>query len=124
MKTSKYIAITTTICAILLAGCGEQAQTKNQATPQAAPAKQVQVQQLQQDKVISKGKIVGKTEIVGGKIVDVEERTVETVDVYGKPKTEKRYYIAGTNSRIHYDPNEKDVTIKNKGQQVDDVRVK
>lgn len=126
MKISKSIAITTSVCAILLTGCGaEQEQAKNQTTPQAAPAKQVQqVQQPQQDKVISKGKIVGKTEVLGRGIVDVEERTVETVDVYGKPKTEKRYYIAGTSSRIHYDPNEKDVTIKNKGQQVDDVKVK
>ena len=125
MKT-KYIAIITSIVAVLLTGCGaEKAEQKNQSVPNATPAKQVQTYQT--DKVISKGKIVGKVKTwgdKGDKIVDVEERIVETVDVYGKPKTEKRYYNAETGSRIHYNPNEKDTTIKNEGQQVDTVKIK
>lgn len=122
----KYIALTASIVALLLTGCGsEKAEQKNSSVPQATPAQQVQT--VQQDKVISKGKIVGKTKTwadKGTQIVEVEERVVETIDPFGKPKTEKRYYIAGTNSRIHFDPNEKDVTIKNEGQQVDAVKVK
>lgn len=122
----KHIAIITSIVAVLLTGCGtEKAEQKNQSVPNATPAKQVQTYQT--DKVISKGKIVGKVKTWGNKgdkIVDVEERIVETVDVYGKPKTEKRYYNAETGGRIHYNPNEKDTTIKNEGQQVDAVKVK
>ena len=126
MKT-KHIAIITSILAVLLTGCGtEKAEQKNQSIPNATPAKQVQTYQT--DKVISKGKIVGKVSSTwgdkGDKIVDVEERIVETVDVYGKPKTEKRYYNAETGGRIHYNPNEKDTTIKNEGQQVDAVKIK
>ena len=125
MKT-KHIAIITSILAVLLTGCGtEKAEQKNQSIPNATPAKQVQTYQT--DKVISKGKIVGKVKTCGDKgdkIVDVEERIVETVDVYGKPKTEKRYYNAETGGRIHYNPNEKDTTIKNEGQQVDAVKIK
>lgn len=125
MKT-KHIAIITSILAVLLTGCGtEKAEQKNQSIPNATPAKQVQTYQT--DKVISKGKIVGKVKTwgdKGDKIVDVEERIVETVDVYGKPKTEKRYYNAETGCRIHYNPNEKDTTIKNEGQQVDAVKIK
>lgn len=125
MKT-KHIAIITSIVAVLLTGCGtEKSEQKNQSIPNASPAKQVQTYQT--DKVISKGKIVGKVKTwgdKGDKIVDVEERIVETVDVYGKPKTEKRYYNAETGGRIHYDPNEKDTTIKNEGQQVDAVKIK
>lgn len=125
MKT-KHIAIITSILAVLLTGCGtEKAEQKNQSIPNATPAKQVQTYQT--DKVISKGKIVGKVKTwgdKGDKIVDVEERIVETVDVYGKPKTEKRYYSAETGGRIHYNPNEKDTTIKNEGQQVDAVKIK
>lgn len=125
MKT-KHIAIITSIVAVLLTGCGtEKAEQKNQSIPNATPAKQVQTYQT--DKVISKGKIVGKVKTwgdKGDKIVDVEERIVETVDVYGKAKTEKRYYNAETGGRIHYNPNEKDTTIKNEGQQVDAVKIK
>lgn len=125
MKT-KHIAIITSIVAVLLTGCGtEKAEQKNQSIPNATPAKQVQTYQT--DKVISKGKIVGKVKTwgdKGDKIVDVEERIVETVDVYGKPKTEKRYYNAETGDRIYYNPNEKDTTIKNEGQQVDAVKIK
>ena len=125
MKT-KHIAIITSILAVLLTGCGtEKTEQKNQSIPNATPAKQVQTYQT--DKVISKGKIVGKVKTwgdKGDKIVDVEERIVETVDVYGKPKTEKRYYNAETGARIHYNPNEKDTTIKNEGQQVDAVKIK
>ena len=117
----KHIVIITSIVAVLLTGCGtEKAEQKNQSVPNATPAKQVQT-------YISKGKIVGKVKTwgdKGDKIVDVEERIVETVDVYGKPKTEKRYYNAETGGRIHYNPNEKDTTIKNEGQQVDAVKVK
>lgn len=125
MKT-KHIAILASIVTVLLAGCGtEKTEQKNQSIPNATPAKQVQTYQT--DKVISKGKIVGKVKTwgdKGDKIVDVEERIVETVDVYGKPKKEKRYYNAETGGRIHYDPNEKDTTIKNEGQQVDVVKIK
>lgn len=125
MKT-KHIAIITSILAVLLTGCGtEKAEQKNQSIPNATPAKQVQTYQT--DKVISKGKIVGKVKTwgdKGGKIVDVEERIVETVDIYGKPKTEKRYYNAETGGGIYYNPNEKDTTIKNEGQQVDAVKIK
>lgn len=125
MKT-KHIAIITSILAVLLTGCGtEKAEQKNQSIPNATPAKQVQTYQT--DKVIRKGKIVGKVKTwgdKGDKIVDVEERIVETVDVYGKPKTEKRYYNAETGDRVHYNPNEKDTTIKNEGQQVDAVKIK
>lgn len=125
MKT-KHIAIITSILAVLLTGCGtEKAEQKNQSIPNATPAKQVQTYQT--DKVISKGKIVGKVKTwgdKGDKIVDVEERIEETVDVYGKPKTEKRYYNAETGGIIHYNPNEKDTTIKNEGQQVDAVKIK
>lgn len=110
MKT-KHIAIITSILAVLLTGCGTE---KTEQT-------------YQTDKVISKGKIVGKVKTwgdKGDKIVDVEERIVETVDVYGKPKTEKRYYNAETGGRVHYNPNKKDTTIKNEGQQVDAVKIK
>ena len=124
MKISKYIVITASICAIFLTGCGsEQAQTKNQTTPQAAPAKQVQVQQPQQDKVISQGKIVGTTQLTDGKTVQVEERIIETTNAFGEKVQRKRYYDAANGHAITYTP-KKDVTIKNKGQQVDDVKVK
>ena len=57
MKT-KFIAISISLIAILLTGCGqEKAEQKPSSLPQAAPAQQAKT--LLPDKVITKGKIVG-----------------------------------------------------------------
>lgn len=123
MKTSKYIAIAASIFALLLAGCGEEkSQAKSQTTPQAAPAKQVQNEEG--EKVLSKGKIIGTTTVLQNgkdKVIQVEERVVRKRAVTGQFVTKKEYYNAETGNPISYDPerDNKDVTIKNKGQQVD-----
>lgn len=119
MKTSKYIAIAASIFALLLAGCGEEKpQAKPQTTPQAAPAKQIQAPLP--DKVVSKGKIVGTTEVWNnGKAttVQVEEREIETYGIGDKRIIEKRYYHAGTDNQIYgYRPGQEDKKIKNEGQ--------
>lgn len=79
MKT-KFIAISISLIAILLAGCGqEKAEQKPSSLPQAAPAQQVNT--LLPDKVVSKGKIVGTTKLASGRTVEVEEREIETYGV-------------------------------------------
>lgn len=123
MKTSKYIAIAASIFALLLAGCGEEKpQAKPQTTPQAAPAKQIEKSADKQ--VLSKGKIVGTTTVLENgqrKVIQVEERVVKKMGVTGQYVTKKEYYDAADGKPISYDPerDNKDVTIKNKGQQVD-----
>lgn len=117
MKT-KFIAISISLIAILLTGCGqEKAEQKPSSLPQAAPAQQTKT--LFPDKVISKGKIVGTTELANGRTVEVEEREVETYDIGDKRIIEKRYYQAGTDKRIFgYAAQQKykDKKIKNEGQ--------
>ena len=117
MKT-KYLAVAASLIAILLAGCGsDKAEQKASNLPQAAPAQQVQ--QLQPDKVLSKGKIVGTTKVQNGQVVDVEEREVETYGVGDKRIVEKRYYEVGTNNRIFGYASSlkyKDKKIENKGE--------
>lgn len=117
MKT-KFIAISISLIAILLAGCGqEKAEQKPSSLPQAAPAQQVNT--LLPDKVVSKGKIVGTTKLASGRTVEVEEREIETYGVGDKRIIEKRYYQAGTDNRIFgYAAQQKykDKKIKNEGQ--------
>lgn len=117
MKT-KFIAISISLIAILLAGCGqEKAEQKPSSLPKATPAQQVNT--LLPDKVITKGKIVGTTKLASGRTVEVEEREVETYDIGDKRIVEKRYYQAGTDNRIFgYAAQQKykDKKIKNEGQ--------
>ena len=117
MKT-KFIAISISLIAILLAGCGqEKAEQKPSSLPQAAPAQQANTPLP--DKVISKGKIVGTAKVVGGNTVQVEEREIETYGIGDKRIVEKRYYQAGTDNRIFgYAAQQKykDKKIKNEGQ--------
>ena len=112
MKT-KFIAIAISLIAILLAGCGqEKTEQKPSSLPQAAPAQQTKT--LLPDKVISKGKIVGTTELANGRTVEVE-----TYDIGDKRIIEKRYYQAGTDKRIFgYAAQQKykNKKIKNEGQ--------
>ena len=117
MKT-KFIAISISLIAILLAGCGqEKAEQKPSSLPQAAPAQQANTPLP--DKVISKGKIVGTAKVVDGNTVQVEEREIETYGIGDKRIVEKRYYQAGTDNRIFgYAAQQKykDKKIKNEGQ--------
>lgn len=117
MKT-KFIAIAISLIAILLAGCGqEKAEQKPSSLPQAAPAQQVNT--LLPDKVVSKGKIVGTTKVVGGNTVQVEEREIETYGVGDKRIIQKRYFEAGTDNQIFgYEAQQKykNKKIKNEGQ--------
>lgn len=117
MKT-KFIAISISLIAILLTGCGqEKAEQKPSSLPQAAPAQQVNT--LLPDKVITKGKIVGTTKLASGRTVEVEEREVETYDIGDKRIIEKRYFEAGTDKRIFgYAAQQKykNKKIKNEGQ--------
>lgn len=117
MKT-KFIAISISLIAILLAGCGqEKAEQKPSSLPQAAPAQQANTPLP--DKVISKGKIVGTAKVVGGNTVQVEEREIETYGIGGKRVVEKRYYEAGTDNFLPgYKAQQKykNKKIKNEGQ--------
>ena len=117
MKT-KFIAISISLIAILLTGCGqEKAEQKPSSLPQAAPAQQVNT--LLPDKVITKGKIVGTTKVVGGNTVQVEEREIETYGVGDKRIVQKRYFEAGTDNQIFgYEAQQKykNKKIKNEGQ--------
>lgn len=117
MKT-KFIAISISLIAILLAGCGqEKAEQKPSSLPQAAPAQQINT--LLPDKVVSKGKIVGTTKVVGGNTVQVEEREIETYGIGGKRIIQKRYFEAGTDNQIFgYEAQQKykNKKIKNEGQ--------
>ena len=117
MKT-KFIAISISLIAILLAGCGqEKAEQKPSSLPQAAPAQQVNT--LLPDKVVSKGKIVGTTKLASGRTVEVEEREIETYGVGGKRIIQKRYFEAGTDNQIFgYEAQQKykNKKIKNEGQ--------
>lgn len=117
MKT-KFIAISISLIAILLAGCGqEKAEQKPSSLPQAAPAQQVNT--LLPDKVVSKGKIVGTTKVVGGNTVQVEEREIETYGIGDKRIIQKRYFEAGTDNQIFgYEAQQKykNKKIKNEGQ--------
>lgn len=115
---SKFIAISISLIAILLAGCGqEKAEQKPSSLPQAAPAQQANTPLP--DKVISKGKIVGTAKVVGGNTVQVEEREIETYGIGGKRIVEKRYYEAGTDNFLPgYKAQQKykNKKIKNEGQ--------
>ena len=117
MKT-KFIAIAISLITILLAGCGqEKTEQKPSNLPQAAPAQQAKT--LLPDKVISKGKIVGTSQVTSGRIVEVEEREVETYGIGDKRIIQKRYYEAGTDNQIFgYEAQQKykDKKIKNEGQ--------
>ena len=117
MKT-KFIAISISLIAILLAGCGqEKAEQKPSSLPQAAPAQQANTPLP--DKVISKGKIVGTAKVVGGNTVQVEEREIETYGIGDKRIVEKRYYEAGTDNFLPgYKAQQKykNKKIKNEGQ--------
>ena len=117
MKT-KFIAISISLIAILLAGCGqEKAEQKPSSLPQAAPAQQANAPLP--DKVISKGKIVGTAKVAGVGTVQVEEREVETYGIGDKRIIQKRYYQAGTDDQIFgYEAQQKykDKKIKNEGQ--------
>lgn len=117
MKT-KFIAISISLIAILLAGCGqEKAEQKPSSLPQAAPAQQANTPLP--DKVISKGKIVGTAKVVDGNTVQVEEREIETYGIGGKRVVEKRYYEAGTDIFLPgYEAQQKykNKKIKNEGQ--------
>lgn len=117
MKT-KFIAISISLIAILLTGCGqEKAEQKPSSLPQAAPAQQANTPLP--DKVISKGKIVGTAKVVGGNTVQVEEREIETYGIGGKRIVEKRYYEAGTDNFLPgYKAQQKykNKKIKNEGQ--------
>lgn len=117
MKT-KFIAISISLIAILLTGCGqEKAEQKPSNLPQAAPAQQTKT--LLPDKVISKSKIVGTTELASGRTVEVEEREIETYGVGDKRIIQKRYFEAGTDNQIFgYEAQQKykNKKIKNEGQ--------
>lgn len=117
MKT-KFIAISISLIAILLAGCGqEKAEQKPSSLPQAATAQQANTPLP--DKVISKGKIVGTAKVVDGNTVQVEEREIETYGIGGKRIVEKRYYEAGTDNFLPgYKAQQKykNKKIKNEGQ--------
>lgn len=117
MKT-KFIAISISLIAILLAGCGqEKAEQKPSSLPQAATAQQANTPLP--DKVISKGKIVGTAKVVGGNTVQVEEREIETYGIGDKRIVEKRYYEAGTDNFLPgYKAQQKykNKKIKNEGQ--------
>lgn len=117
MKT-KFIAISISLIAILLAGCGqEKAEQKPSSLPQAAPTQQANTPLP--DKVISKGKIVGTAKVVGGNTVQVEEREIETYGIGGKRIVEKRYYEVGTDNFLPgYEAQQKykNKKIKNEGQ--------
>ena len=117
MKT-KFIAISISLIAILLTGCGqEKAELKPSSLHQAAPAQQAD--NHFPDKVISKGKIVGTAKIAGGNTVQVEEREIETYGIGGKRIVEKRYFEAGTDDQIFgYEAQQKlkNKKIKNEGQ--------
>ena len=117
MKT-KFIAISISLIAILLAGCGqEKAEQKPSSLPQAAPAQQANTPLP--DKVISKGKIVGTAKVVDGNTVQVEEREIETYGIGDKRIVEKRYYEAGTDNFLPgYKAQQKykNKKIKNEGQ--------
>lgn len=117
MKT-KFIAISISLIAILLTGCGqEKAEQKPSSLPQAAPARQANTPLP--DKVISRGKIVGTSKIQDGTTVQVEEREIETYGIGDKRVIKKRYYEAGTDNQIFgYEAQQKykDKKIKNEGQ--------
>ena len=117
MKT-KFIAISISLIAILLTGCGqEKAEQKPSSLPQAAPAQHANTHLP--DKVISKGKIVETAKIAGGNTVQVEEREIETYGIGGKRIVEKRYFEAGTDDQIFgYEAQQKlkNKKIKNEGQ--------
>ena len=112
MKT-KFIAISISLIAILLAGCGqEKAEQKPSSLPQAAPAQQANTPLP--DKVISKGKIVGTAKVVDGTTVQIE-----TYGIGDKRIVEKRYYEAGTDNFLPgYEAQQKykNKKIKNEGQ--------
>lgn len=115
---NKFIALSISLIAILLTGCGqEKAEQKPSSLPQAAPAQQANTPLP--DKVISKGKIVGTAKVAGVGTVDVEEREIETYGIGGKRVVEKRYYEAGTDDQIFgYEAQQKykNKKIKNEGQ--------
>lgn len=117
MKT-KFIAISISLIAILLAGCGqEKAEQKPSSLPKATPAQQVNT--LLPDKVITKGKIVGTTKLASGRTVEVEEREIETYGVGDKRIIQKRYFESGTDNQIFgYEAQQKykNKKIKNEGQ--------
>ncbi len=118
MMKPKFIAISISLVAILLTGCGqEKAEQKPSSLPQAAPAQRANTPLP--DKVISKGKIVGTAKVVGGNTVQVEEREIETYGIGDKRIIQKRYYEAGTDNWLPgYEAQQKykNKKIKNEGQ--------
>lgn len=114
---NKFIALSISLIAILLTGCGQEKAEQKTNLPQAAPAQQANAPLP--DKIISKGKIVGTAEVAGVGTVDVEEREVETYGIGDKRIVQKRYYQAGTDDQIFgYEAQQKykNKKIKNEGQ--------
>lgn len=114
---NKFIALSISLIAILLTGCGQEKAEQKTNLPQAAPAQQANAPLP--DKIISKGKIVGTAKVAGVGTVDVEEREVETYGIGDKRIVQKRYYQAGTDDQIFgYEAQQKykNKKIKNEGQ--------
>lgn len=112
----KYFALALSLSAFLFAGCGsDEKKPADTSLPKAAP-----MQEVEGNKLISKGKIVGTTQVRtknGMETVTVEEREFEMINAVGKKQIVKKYYNANTGDRIYgYKPDAKDVTIKNKGE--------
>ena len=114
----KFNGIMLALCVstLLFAGCGsEEKKPADSSLPKAAP-----MQEVEGNKLISKGKIVGTTQVRtknGMETVTVEEREFEMINAVGKKQIVKKYYNANTGDRIYgYKPDAKDVTIKNKGE--------
>ena len=114
----KFNGIMLALCVstLLFAGCGsDEKKPADTALPKAAP-----MQEIEGHKLISKGKIVGITQVRtknGMETVTVEEREFEMINAVGKKQIVKKYYNANTGDRIYgYRPDAKDVTIKNKGE--------
>ena len=114
----KFNGIMLALCVstLLFAGCGsEEKKPADSSLPKAAP-----MQEVEENKLISKGKIVGTTQVRtknGMETVTVEEREYERINAVGKKQIFKEYYDANTGEIIYgYRPDAKDVTIKNKGE--------
>ena len=114
----KFNGIMLALCVstLLFAGCGsEEKKPADSSLPKAAP-----MQEVEGNKLISKGKIVGTTQVRtknGMETVTVEEREYERINAVGKKQIFKEYYDANTGEIIYgYRPDAKDVTIKNKGE--------
>lgn len=114
----KYFALALSFSAFLFAGCGsEEKKPADTSLPKAAP-----IQEIEGHKLISKGKIVGTTQVRtknGMETITVEEREFEMINAVGKKQIVKKYYDANTGEIIYgYRPDAKDVTLKNQGKSV------